>query len=241
MKILITNDDGIVSPSLPRLADWAEQFGEVTVIAPRVEQSGRSQAIDFHDPIEIKRVTLEGGREAWAVASTPADCVRFGFLGLKEHYDLVLSGINRGYNLGEDIVYSGTIGAIFEAARMRTRAIAFSCDVDGFDGAFAELDTVYDFIVKNGILNHTDLINVNFPAGPCKGISITRQGGIFYSDGFVSYGNDLYMQMGEPVPNDSRDITVDISAVKHGYISVTPLTANRTDMAAYDALQFLNS
>ena len=139
MKILITNDDGIASSSLPRLADWAEQFGEVTVIAPCVEQSGRSHAIDFHAPIEIKRVTLEGGREAWSVASTPADCVRFGFLGLKEHYDLVLSGVNRGYNLGADIVYSGTIGAIFEAARMGTRAIAFSCDVDGFDGAFAEL------------------------------------------------------------------------------------------------------
>ena len=94
MKILVTNDDGIASPSLSHLAHWAAKFGEVTVVAPKVEQSGKSQSIDFFHPVEIKRVEFDG-LEAWAMDSTPADCVRFGILGLDREYDLVLSGINR--------------------------------------------------------------------------------------------------------------------------------------------------
>ena len=104
MRILVTNDDGITSPSLSHLAHWASRFGEVIVVAPKVEQSGKSQSIDFFNPVEIKRVDF-GGLEAWAMDSTPADCVRFGVLGLDREYDLVLSGINRGYNLGDDIAY----------------------------------------------------------------------------------------------------------------------------------------
>ena len=98
MRILITNDDGIASVALSALAAWASRLGEVTVIAPRVEQSGKSHAIDFHRPLEIKQVPLLDGIEAWSVDSTPADCVRFGVLGLKKRYDLVLSGVNHGYN-----------------------------------------------------------------------------------------------------------------------------------------------
>ena len=119
MRILITNDDGIGSPVLPALAVWASHLGEVTVIAPKVEQSGMSHAIDFTRPIEIKRVDIGEGIRAFSMDSTPADCVRYAVMGMKEHFDLVISGINRGLNLGADIVYSGTIGAIFEAFHPR--------------------------------------------------------------------------------------------------------------------------
>ena len=95
MKILITNDDGIQSPVLPLLAEWAKKLGEVTVAAPKVEQSGKSQAINFLHPVEITTVDLVDGVTAYAVDSTPADCVRFGVLGLNQKYDLILSGINR--------------------------------------------------------------------------------------------------------------------------------------------------
>ena len=240
MKILITNDDGIASPALPRLAEWASQFGEVTVVAPAVEQSGKSQAIDFHRSVEIKRVTLEGGLEVWAMDSTPADCVRFGVTGLKTQYDLVISGINRGYNLGDDIAYSGTVGAIFEAARLGIKAIALSTDVDSFDNAFAELDSTYAFIIQNKLLDHANLLNINFPTKPSCGIAITRQGGMFYSDEFVYCGNNMYMQVGEPVKGDSDDLFIDINAVRGGYVSISPLTAVKTDLAAYDKIKSLH-
>lgn len=239
MRILVTNDDGIASPSLRRLAKWATRFGEVTVVAPKVEQSGKSQSIDFFNPVEIKRVEFDG-LEAWAMDSTPADCVRFGILGLDRKYDLVLSGINKGFNLGDDIAYSGTIGAIFEASRMGFKAIAFSTDKDSFDNAVAELDSVYAFIEENALLESTELLNVNIPTTASRGIKITRQGGMFYSDAFVSCGNDMYKQVGDPVRGDLSDLTVDINAVLSGYVSISPLTATKTDLVAYARLKELN-
>jgi 5'-nucleotidase len=238
MRILVTNDDGIASKSLRALAHWAEKLGEVTVVAPKVEQSGKSQSIDFFHPVEIKRVEFDG-IEAWAMDSTPADCVRFGVLGLEREYDLILSGINYGYNLGDDIAYSGTIGAIFEASRMGFKAIAFSTDKDGFDNAVAELDEVYSFIEEKELLKHTELLNVNIPTEKSKGTRITHQGRMFYSDSFVCCGNDMYKQVGEPVKGDPSNLTVDINAIRGGYVSISPLTANKTDLAAYDKLKNL--
>lgn len=237
MKILITNDDGINSPVLPKLAEWARSLGEVTVIAPKHEQSGKSQAIDFYREIEIKKVDFPVDCEAWAVESTPADCVRFATVGLHRTYDLVLSGINRGYNLGDDISYSGTVGAIFEAARVGIKAIALSTDFTTFDYALAELDNVYDFINKKGLLEHARLLNVNFPVEQSRGICITQQGGSYYSDEYVYRGNDKYIQVGDPICDGSKDLTVDISAIQNGYISITPLTEQKTDWTAYEKLK----
>lgn len=237
MKILITNDDGIGSPVLPKLAEWASRFGEVTVVAPKHEQSGKSQAIDFYREVEIKKVDFPVDCEAWAVESTPADCVRFATIGLHRVYDLVLSGINRGYNLGDDIAYSGTVGAIMEAARVGIKAIALSTDFTTFDYALSELDNVYDFIMSKGLLDNARLLNVNIPTEPSRGILITRQGGTYYTDAYVYRGNDMYIQMGDPVILEDKDLTVDISAVQSGYISITPLTEQKTDWTAYEKLK----
>ena len=239
MRILVTNDDGVASPALPRLAAWASKLGEVTVVAPKIEQSGKSQAIDFKNPIEIKKITLDGGIEAWAVNSTPADCVRFGVTGLKQNYDMVFSGINRGYNLGDDVSYSGTIGAIFEASRLGIKAIAFSTGVDSFDNAVNNLDNAYSYIENNKLLETADLLNVNFPLTEIKGIRITKQGAIFYSDDFIKCGEDMYRQIGEPIDTGSTDLTIDVSAVRNGYISITPVTANKTDYVSYEKLKNL--
>ena len=239
MRILITNDDGIASPALPALAAWAKQFGEVIVIAPLVEQSGKSQALDFRNAVEIKRTTLENADEAWTVDSTPADCVRFAFTGLKREYDLVLSGINRGFNLGDDIAYSGTIGAIFEAARLGARAIALSADVDKLDSALKALDETYAFIAEHKLLETANLLNINFPSDVCNGIRVTKQGGVFYSDDFICKGPDLYLQVGEPVPCTNKDLSLDITAVRNGYVSITPLTHVKTDLVAYDKISNL--
>ena len=106
MKILVTNDDGIFTDGIIGLAKWAKKLGNVTVIAPKVEQSGKSHSITLGKPYEILKVDYPEDIEAYSVDSTPADCVRFAYLGLNRKFDLVLSGINQGMNLGNDIAYS---------------------------------------------------------------------------------------------------------------------------------------
>lgn len=228
MRILITNDDGVNSPVLPALARFARRFGEVTVIAPKVEQSGMSHAIDFIHPIEIKKVMIAPDVEAYSMDSTPADCVRFGVLGLKEHFDLVLSGINRGYNLGSDIVYSGTVAAIFEAARLGVKGIALSAEPAHFEAAAEKLPEVFEYIEKHGLLDIGSWYNINIPS-EIKDIKVTRQGGIFFTDRFINTEGDIFVQEGEQAQTVAHDTTLDIDAVISGFVSITPLLATRTD------------
>lgn len=238
MKILITNDDGIDAKGIRLLAKWAKNLGEVTVVAPKVEQSGRSQAIDFVQPIEIVEVPFMEGVKAYRMSSTPADCVRFGVVGLKQKYDLVLSGINYGVNLGADIVYSGTVGAIFEAARMKMPAIAFSSFPDEQEAAAERLTEAYDYIMKNNLFAECLPLNVNIPKN-AKAIRMTYQGSPFFSDEFEKLDKEnMYMQMGEPIPDvEPNNLDRDTVAVRNGFISITPLTVFRTDMEVFRKYQ----
>lgn len=236
MKILLTNDDGIGAEGLRVLCDWAKRLGDITVIAPSQEQSGKSHGINIHSEIEIKKVEYPGAKDAYSVASTPADCVRFALLGLGEKYDLVLSGINCGLNIGTDIVYSGTVGAIFEAAAEGVPAIAVSTQPDYLCGVGRHLDDVYDFFVKNKLLSYSSLYNVNIPKDG-KEILFTRQGGRYYNDKFEKTGEEIYRQRGYSVHQDKKDFFIDTDATLNGYISVTPITLDRTD---YDVLEKLS-
>ena len=239
MKILITNDDGIQGPGIRMLAEWAKKLGEVTVVAPKKEQSGMSHAIDFITPVEIKRVELVDGVTAYSMASTPADCIRFGVIGLNEKYDLVLSGINKGVNVGADVVYSGTVGAIFEAARMGIKGIAFSAFPDGQEVATKYLDKVYDYIVKNNLLEENPIYNVNIP-NKVKGIRMTYQGSPYFSDVFIKRDEDgdIYVQEGQPIPDVCPDdLDRDTVAIHKDYISITPLLATRTNMEVFRKFQ----
>ena len=235
MRILITNDDGVGSPVLPVLAKWAKGLGEVTVAAPKIEQSGKSQAIDFIHPIAITEFEILPGIRSYAVDSTPADCVRFGIRGLGENYDLVLSGINRGYNLGDDIVYSGTCGAIFEAVRLGVNGLAISADPSHLLEAPDALDALWEYIQKNDLYAHNPLYNVNIPPSP-KGFRITKQGGVFFTDGFMRDEGHLYVQTGEISPDSGDDPTTDINTIRAGLVSVTPLAASRTEMCVFEKL-----
>ena len=236
MRILITNDDGIKSPVLPLLAEWAKGLGEVIVAAPKVEQSGKSQAINFMHPVEITEVDLVEGVTAYAVDSTPADCVRFGVLGLNNQYDLILSGINRGYNLGDDIVYSGTCGAIFEGSRLGIKGLALSTDADILMDAPKSLDAIWNYIQKNNLYDYNDLYNVNIPDSP-DGFRITKQGGMFFHDSFIHHEGLLYVQSGEILQDCGSDPTTDINTVRAGKISVCPLIATRTEMSVFERLK----
>ena len=235
MRILITNDDGIMSPALPELVRWARKLGEVTVVAPKVEQSGKSHAIDFTHPIEIKEVKIADDVTVWSMDSTPADCVRFAVLGQMWRFDLIISGINRGFNLGKDIVYSGTCGAIFEGARLGIKGIALSTEPTSFDAAIARLDSLWEYITSEKLLEMNNLYNINIPADD-KGIVYTSQGGIYFYDEFVKIGEDMYEQRGGLVESDSCDLTLDTDAIRNGYLSITPLTHERTNFKVLDKL-----
>ena len=235
MKILITNDDGIYAEGIKILTHWARKLGDVTVVAPRLEQSAKSQSIDIHHPFAIRQAEWMEGVEAYAIDSTPADCIRVAQAWLGREFDLVLSGINRGYNLGWDIVYSATCGAIFEAAYNHWPAIAFSTWPNDTAAASANLDRVYDYIQKNRLLENCQMLNVNIPP---EGGSIlwTRQAGPYYRDRYLSAGKDLIQADGYSVYRGTFDPSLDLDAVMNGHISVSPLTVNRTDLPAFHRL-----
>ena len=238
MRILITNDDGITAPGIRYLTEWAKTKGEVVVVAPRVEQSAKSHAIEIHSPIEVKPSDVFPGVRAFSVDSTPADCVRIAKLLLKEEFDIVFSGINRGPNLGCDLVYSATVGAVFEASRFGIPAIAFSTDFDSFDNAVAKLDEVYSFFEEHGLMKRNPLYNVNIPSHESHGIRVTRQGGMYFSDRFRPTDAEYtYQPEGYCVYEGGRNFDEDIDAFKCGYISITPLAATRTNLALVSELQ----
>lgn len=241
MKILITNDDGIFAPGIFELAKWAKKLGDVTVIAPKFEQSGKSHGINIISEFEVKPVELMPGVRAYSVDSTPADCIRFAMIGLKEQFDLVLSGINRGVNIGRDIVYSGTVAAIFEANCFGApAAIALSTEFTSLERAVPHLDEIWAYFEEHRLLERHDLYNVNIPAEVTKNIRITRQGGAYYSDEFVSTGENMVRQSGMMVFRDTKNFDLDTDAVMNGYISITPLTVQRIDRDVYTKLKELN-
>ncbi len=234
MKILVTNDDGIDALGLRLLAKWATSLGEVTVVAPKRGQSAKSHAIEIAQPFEIKKVPYLEGVEGYSVDSTPADCVRFGIVGLGRKYDLVLSGINRGVNIGGDIVYSGTIGAVFEAAKLGARAVAFSSFPDEQEEAAKYLDEAYAYLKERDLFLETPIYNINIPKN-AKGVRMTYQGTTYYSDGFEHVEGDMYRQVGEMIPDEHpEDMDRDTVALHNGFITVTPLMESRTDMRIFE-------
>ena len=176
MRILIVNDDGVGALQLPNLIRWCEKLGEVTTVVPKYEQSGKSHGIEIHKSFEAKQVELEPGMTVWTVDSTPADCVRFAALCMKIPFDLVISGVNRGLNIGADMMYSGTLGAASEAVNQGIPAVALSTTFGNYDRATEELDRIWAFFRKHHLLEKHILYNVNIPGQP-KGIRITRMGG----------------------------------------------------------------
>lgn len=235
MKILVTNDDGIEAEGIKILASWARKLGEVTVSAPKMQQSAKSHAINFHDHIEVRQIPYIDGVTAYVVDSTPVDSVRFATLGLNTHFDLVLSGVNKGFNIGEDILYSGTVGNIFEASLRGYKAIAFSTDPATFDEAKKRLDEIYDYFVKHDLFAHNDIYNVNIPLN-CKGIKWTKQGGPYFTDQFVKIDDTHYHQQGYSIYQHSTDCTLDTNAVMNGYISVTPMSTRRDEIKVFEKL-----
>ncbi len=235
MRILLVNDDGIAAPQLPNLIRWCQKLGQVTVFAPKVEQSGKSHSIELRHAFEVLPVSLVEGVDCYSVDSSPADCVRFAVMGMKQQFDLVISGVNRGFNMGTDIMYSGTVAGIFEAANLGIPGIALSTNPGNYDHACDQLDRVWAYFQQHKLLEVHSHYNVNIPADP-KGFAITRQGGPFYSDNFDPIGDNLYQPSGFMIYKSQDDMTLDSDAVTAGYISVMPLSVNRADDSIYKLL-----
>ncbi len=230
MKILVTNDDGINSEGLIRLAECAAEFGEVWVIAPDSERSAASHCITLRTHIDICPVDfpIEGVR-AFTCSGMPGDCVRVGGLNVMDSRpDVVLSGINFGYNVASDIQYSATCGAAFEAEFQGYKAIAVS---EGGSGCHKVTDRYLREILAE-VLEYEDrdrqIINVNFPDCPIseyKGILRDRtvSKGMIYKDIYhateeLSNGGTRYMVEG--ILQKTGEPGTDLAAVADGYISI---------------------
>lgn len=238
MRILVTNDDSISASQLMPLIRACQAFGEVMAVVPEKEQSGKSHSIELRSPFRAVQVDNPEGIPLWTVDSSPADCVRFAVMGLKQKFDLVISGINRGYNMGLDMMYSGTVAAIYEAAAFQIPAIALSTSVKEYEEAVNYVPMVWQHIREQGLLEKHSLYNINIPPQP-KGFRYTRQGGPYYNDEFDPIGENLYMPRGFCVHKDTGDLTLDTDCVIAGYISITPLTLQRTHDAVLKELQTL--
>lgn len=240
MRILITNDDGIYAEGVLPLVQWAKTKGEVTVVAPKVEQSAKSHGIEIHKAFHAKQVDLCEGVTAWAVDSTPADCVRLAILGLHMEFDLVISGINRGLNIGRDIMYSGTVSAVFEAGNLGVNAMAVSTSPAYYTDAAKEMDKIWNFMVNNDLFGKNQMWNINIPTGGSDELRFTRQGGNYYSDQFRPDPDDMYFPCGIDVfaKSDSNEFDTDAVLVDK-VISVMPLTLDRTNLELYKELKEL--
>ena len=235
MKLLIVNDDGINAEGIRHLVNWAKTKGEVTVLAPKVQQSAKSHSIEIHGKYGVKRIDLFGGVEAYSVDSTPADCVRIAALGMKKTFDLVISGINCGFNLGGDIHYSGTVGACFEAAKIGMKAMAVSACFTSFENAVKNIDRVFAEIQNKRMFDFADILNVNFPEAGDE-ILVTKVGSAIYSDRFEFLENDMVKPNLICLYDGSRNLELDTDAVMTGHISITPIRRDLTDRSAFELI-----
>lgn len=238
MRILLTNDDGIEAEGLRLLAEWAKTKGEITIFAPKFQQSGKSHSIQIHDMYEVAPSFLHEGVEAWSVDSTPADCVRVAVLGMGKKFDLVISGINNGPNLGGDIHYSGTVAACFEAALNGIPAIAFSAAFNHFGNAVKNIERAYQEIVARRMLDHADIVNVNFPEEGDE-ILVTRVGPPVYTDEFIFMPDGKILPKLKCLYEGTRNLELDTDATMTGHISISPLRRDLTDDSALERIKKL--
>jgi 5'-nucleotidase len=239
--ILVTNDDGILSPGLHMLAEALRTLGRVVVVAPDRERSAIGHALTLHSPLRA----MEQAADRWAVDGTPADCVNLGIHGLlKSAPDLVVSGINKGGNLGDDLTYSGTVAAAMEATLMGVPALAVSLAAERFAKEDFQWGALWaaklaSMVKKHGLPADT-FLNVNVPSGCPHGMRLTRQGKRRYADAVVRNidprGRTYYwLGAGELSFHDLEG--TDVHAVERGWVSVTPLHLDLTNYAAFERLR----
>lgn len=239
MEILISNDDGIESPGILKLAEQLKSVGNVTVVAPARERSTSGHSLTLHKPLRCYEVAPQ----YYSISGSPADCVYMATrLIMKKKPDVIVSGINRGANLGNDIYYSGTVAAAREGAYFGCKAIAFSLALGHhLDKTENHWDTAASFAkvfvptaVKKGFpLNHILNVNIpNLPMGEIKGVKMSKQGLRYYTDEItdrVDPRNRHYYWLGGEYKGFENIPGSDCVHVDQGYISIVPLKIDSTD------------
>ena len=243
MKLLCTNDDGFLAHGLECLIRAAEPLGEVSVVAPDREQSATSHSLTLHHPLR----PIQRGERRFQVDGTPTDCVMLAVEALMpERPDFVFSGINHGQNMGEDVLYSGTVAAAMEGLALGIPSIAISfaggdlrADVSMLDDQVEVLTPLLSHLTSLRAFPPQTLLNVNLPPLPAsqiKGVKLTRLGRRVYSDSLKPmrdpWGRDIFWIGGGSIAWQGREDS-DFRAIQDGYISVTPL---HLDLTHFDML-----
>jgi 5'-nucleotidase len=238
MRILVTNDDGILAPGLLALSQALRPLGEVFVIAPERPRSAVGHAVTLHKPLRLDEVTLADGTRGWAATGTPSDCVSLGLDVLMDgRADLVFSGINDGANLGWDLTYSGTVAAAMEGIILGIPSIAISVATDDKPADFraaADFAPRIACALRERGIEPGALLNVNVPNLPPEriaGVEVTHQGCTQYDDRIDARkdprGRPYYWFIGtlRDMPQEPGS---DVDAVSRGAISVTPVHLDLT-------------
>ena len=241
-RILVTNDDGYGAPGLEALVRAVEPLGEVVVVAPDRERSGASHALTLGRPLRV----WEAAPGRYRVDGTPTDCVHLGAFNLLGDGgpDLVVSGINRGLNVGDDVTYSGTVAGAMEGTLLHIPSIAFSVGIDPdgqveYSRAIPFARQMAEIVLARGLTPGV-LLNVNFPSTEYKGVKITRQGTRTYRatalERLDPSGRPYYwIDSVSATPTDEPD--GDHRAIREGFVSVSPLTSNLTHDASLAGLR----
>lgn len=243
--ILVCNDDGIFSKGIRALADVAAEFGQVWIVAPDRQQSAVGHSITILNPLRYSRFRLDNRFEGLAVTGTPADCVKLAHDKLlPKKPSLVLSGINHGSNAGINIIYSGTVSAATEGTILGYPSIAVSCldfaeDAD-LSGCMEAARRVTNYVLENGLPRGVTL-NVNAPAGPLKGLKMTRMADGRYVDEFVEREHPnktpYFWTTGRLEVLDKGE-DYDVEVLESGFGSVTPI---QYDLTAYPLLKHMTT
>ena len=247
-SILVTNDDGYTAPGIAALAQAMRALGEVHVSAPTSNQSGSGHAITLFKDIPYSRCQIGNGIPALAVGGSPADCIAVAMLGLLDHKpDIVVSGINRGGNMGQDLTYSGTVTAALEAAIHGLPAVAFSLSipraerVEDYRVAAQIAVPIVQKVLQEGLPRFT-ILNVNVPAvtnlQELRGIRLTRQGARIYRDKLKKESAGVVRVEGQPPIGYVDKLGTDLWAVHNNFVSVTPV---HLDMTAHQFMANLEA
>ena len=239
MKILISNDDGYLATGINALTDALEQVADVVVVAPDRNRSAASSSLTLHTPLRVSRVA----NNRYKVDGTPSDCVHLAVTGFLDHEpDLVVSGINHGANLGDDVIYSVTVAAALEGRFLGLPTIAVSLvghDLMHFDTAARVASELVQKIDRTGLASDV-VLNVNVPNRPyedLRGIRATRLGFRHKSEQILKdtdpYGRPIYWVGPAGKGQDAGEGT-DFHAIEQGAASVTPL---RVDLTRHEAVQ----
>jgi 5'-nucleotidase len=241
--ILLTNDDGLFAEGISVLFNELQNLGQIYIIAPDQEKSASSLALTLHHPLRVK----PDGKHRYAVSGTPADCVYLAVQKfLPRHPDLLISGINHGPNLGQqDISYSGTVAGAKQGAFLDIPSMAVSLIPDkngrfSFQAAARIVRTMATKVLDNP-LPRGIYLNVNIPAAPLKGIKIAKLGQKRYNPTVIEKEDPrgrLYYWIGTGNPKAIGDENSDVKVIREGYITVTPLQNDSTDLPSFQSANF---